>query len=70
MTLDVHETFEAGIFHFYIVLKLWLNMSICSYKGPGNIYGNTGPENEQWPLVKLTMAPLIWLHKIEHVSAW
>ena len=42
-------------------------MSICSYKGPGNIYGNTGPENEQWPVVKFTVAPLILLYKIDYM---
>ena len=41
-------------------------------KGPVNIYGNTGPGNERWPLVKFAVAPLISPYKIVHgpVPAW
>ena len=41
-------------------------------KGPGNIYGNTGPGNERWPVVKFAVAPLILPYKIVYgpVSAW
>ena len=33
-------------------------------KGPVNIYGNTGPRNEWWPVVKFDVAPLILPYKI------
>ena len=41
-------------------------------KGPVNIYGNTGPGNERWPVVKFTVAQLIFPYKIVYgpVSAW
>ena len=41
-------------------------------KGAVNIYGNTGPGNERWSVVKFTVAPLILTFKIVYgpVSAW
>ena len=33
-------------------------------KGAVNIYGNMGPGNERWPVVKFTVAPLILPYKI------
>ena len=41
-------------------------------KGPVNIYGNTGPGNERWPVVKFAVAPLILPYKIVYgpVFAW
>ena len=37
-----------------------------------NIYGNTRPGNERWPVVKSTVAPLILPYKVVYgpVPAW
>ena len=39
------------------------------FKGAVNIYGNTGPGNERWPVVKFTVALLILPNKIVYVPS-
>ena len=41
-------------------------IAICDThsKGAVNIYRNTGPGNERWPVVKFIVAPLILPYKI------
>ena len=46
--------------------------NIDRYKGAVNIYGKTGPGNEQWRVVNFTMALLILPYNIVYgpISAW
>ena len=45
---------------------------MTSYQGLVNIYGDTGPENERWPVVKFIVSPFILPYQIVYgpVFAW